>query len=167
MDLFHPSVKLVPVSSLAVLRGVSDETAIEMAECLQWVFNIAPRPNYKRELRIWVREIKEPQAVLNFTPDQVIDEIFPRRPALPGVWGGFSNGDIGRVLRVSRKTMIALRGELAAVSRPDRGGEIWVKRESLVRFLKRRLIGAYFPAKGDPFESGVRVKPHQKPAICK
>jgi hypothetical protein len=143
--------QISPMAKLCLLamRGVSDETALSLADGeLQFVFDIAPKPKTKRELRFWVREVENPKAVAALTINAVIAQIVPRRDAIPGQFCGLRNWEVGNLLRASRATLISLRDELAA--RPRSVGGIWIPRSALENFLRSRWLGNFRSSRFHP-----------------
>lgn len=140
--MIHPRVILVHAEVVATWRGVSREMVYDLVDgggdemgSLLWVFNVCASLGRERELRFWARELREPQAVKDFSLDEVIRQIVPRREAVPGQFCGLPNWQVRDLLRVSRRTLLDLRGELGTVQHQ---GGLYVPRATLENFFRRR-----------------------------
>jgi hypothetical protein len=100
----------------------------------QFVWNVATNPQGRmRNLRFWVRVIKEPQAVARLTLDEVIAEILPQSRR------EFPAGTVCQMLQLRDVTLAQLRGELGGFLRRNSGV---YPRDGLANFFRRRWLGA-------------------------
>jgi hypothetical protein len=138
--LFHSTVKLVPASFVAILRGINDEAALALADDhYQWVWDVSINRK-RRDLRFWTKELEDRKVVSNLSLDQVIEQIVPRRDLVPGQFCGLCNWEVTDLLHISRRHMINLRKELGSPRRAD--GKVWTRRQALERFFRERWLGA-------------------------
>lgn len=140
--MIHPRVQLVSAEVVATMRGISRENIYELldggADTFNWVFNVGTSERL-REPRFWTRELREPVAVRDLALDEVIRQIVPRRDLLQGQFCGLPKWQVAELLRVSRRQLLELNGELPAV--PHAGG-MYVAREKIEHFFRRRWLFA-------------------------
>ena len=142
--MIHPRVQLVTAEVVATMRGISRDSVYELVDgaddangAFMWVFDVGT--SVSRELRFWARELREPVAVRNFSLEEVIGQLVPRRDLVPGQFCGLPNWQVGELLRVSKGTLINLRPELNAEAR---SGGIYIPRPALEDFFRRRWLFA-------------------------
>jgi hypothetical protein len=124
---------LLNVNSVMDVRGVSADAVYNMADELQWVWNVAVDPAAKiRNLRFWVREVITPETTRNLNLATVLALILGERK-------NFQAGEVCHLLRVRRPTLLNLRRQLSGKMQTC-GGAIF-PREGLFNFLKARWIG--------------------------
>lgn len=130
---------LVSVPAVRLHLGVDAETVLARIDAgeYRWVFDVsaAPRAEQRvRELRVWARELVQPESVRGLTVAEAIQGIIGGRERYYGT-------ELGQLLMVSRPQIFRLHHRRALPGAVI-SGRLWVAREALVTFLTARLVGA-------------------------
>jgi len=134
----HRRTVTVGVDVARAVLGVDAESVLAMIDSGQilWAWDIAARPSRERVVRIWTREIVAPGWGRGLEVGEVVDAVIgTQRPYL-------RSGELCSILFCSRAHVHSLveAGEIRG--RLD-GHTLWVHRDSVDGFLRRRLAGSF------------------------
>ena len=128
---------LIDLNTVRATRGISTRKVNALVEsgALLWVFNMG-RMNTEKpilELRFWLPEIIDAEAVIHLKISEVIQKILPESRQK------ISGSEIGQWFLVSRPTVQRIGLETGGVVK-DR--ILHVKRPALEDYLRKRWLGA-------------------------
>ena len=140
----HPRITLVTTEVVGSVKGCSREQVYDQVDggrdTFLWVFDVsAELGKSRRELRFWTRELERPAEVRGLKLVEVLPLIVPRRDLFPSQFPGLPYWQVRDLLRVSRELMLQLRTEMQIELR---SGAMWVRRDSIETFLRRRWVSA-------------------------
>ena len=100
----------------------------------QWAFDLSYSSLRRKEIRVWIRSLREPDAARKATPNEVIESVIGSP-----LMDKFRAASLESRWRVSGITLARLRRD-QEITGQRIGHSWWITRSSLRAFLERRLV---------------------------